>query len=84
MKVFRISGRDLASSAATVRMPSSLNESLPHKRKRHLGSQIELHCVVKASMKVFRISGRDVVSVGCRTNPFAASMKVFRISGRDF
>ena len=37
----------------------SLNESLPHKRKRHPALCLE-EATIEASMKVFRISGRDL------------------------
>ena len=59
MKVFRISGRDVrVQGLSGAGCSSSLNESLPHKRKRptsHLRSAV----YNAASMKVFRISGRD-------------------------
>ena len=62
MKVFRISGRDL--NVPVMRAAKlSLNESLPHKRKRR-SMPPAIDRVVRASMKVFRISGRDLTLHG--------------------
>ena len=63
----------------------SLNESLPHKRKRRWGAGGAETSKALASMKVFRISGRDLVRYGAWLFiTLGASMKVFRISGRDW
>ena len=81
MKVFRINGRDwlyIQYDAQTL----SLNESLPHKRKRQWAKGW-WGGASTASMKVFRINGRDEEAGYVPADWVAASMKVFRINGRD-
>ena len=59
MKVFRISGRDWFLFCLGTGISVGLNESLPHKRKRRVGTETGNTRLHHASMKVFRISGRD-------------------------
>ena len=71
-------------NAAVTTTPRSLNESLPHKRKRPRGfipeSHIHMRCLNESLPHKRKRRERLVMR---DHNLHRASMKVFRISGRD-